>query len=68
MKRIVRTNKWHSVLVRVWKAPSDNGMPGKEIRLAADQKALWNSTYLTPKAARKLAMVLLQAANEAETK
>jgi len=35
---------------------------GKEIRLAADQSRRWHGTYLTVGAARRLAKVLVKAA------
>jgi len=67
MKKVVRTNKWHSVLVQVRKVPIADG-GGKEIRIAADQDARWNGTYLTVQSARELAAVLLKAAYESEGK
>lgn len=64
MRRVVRTNAWHSVEVRVRRVPEIDG-GGSEIRLAADQSNRWNGTYLTPQAARKLAKVLLLAVRAA---
>lgn len=64
MRAVVRTNKWHSVEVRVRRVAKEDG-GGKEIRLAADQDARWNGTYLTPESARALAKVLIAAARAA---
>lgn len=69
MRKVVRTNKWRSVLVTTSIVHPDAAVyPGetREIRLAADQSARWNGTYLTPWAARTLANVLLVAAAEVE--
>lgn len=61
MRRVIRTNKWHSVEVRV--QPHDTALGIEyEIRLAADQTQRRVGTYLTPRTAEELASVLLQAA------
>ena len=65
MRKVVRINRWHSVEVKVRMVHPDDG-GGKEIRLAADQTQRWDGTYLTPKAARKLAAVLIEAARIVE--
>ena len=67
MRKVVRTNRWHSVEVQVRSvAECDGG--GREIRLAADQKERWNGTYLTPKSAMELACALVRAAVLADSK
>lgn len=64
MRKVVRTNKWHSVEVLVRRVHPDDDLDGSclEIRLAADQQERWNGTYLTPAAALALAEVLTKAA------
>ena len=64
-RRVVRSNKWHSVEVRVRRVHQADG-GGKEIRMAADQDNRWNGTYLTPEVARELAGLLCDAAREVE--
>ena len=64
-RRVIRSNKWHSIELTVRKVHPDDG-GGKEIRLAADQRERWNATYLTPNAARKLAELLDLAADEVD--
>lgn len=65
MRRVARTNQWHSVEVRTPRAHQDDG-GDLEIRLAADQDKRWNSAYLTPKSARKLAAILIETAQRVE--
>ena len=64
-RKVVTSNIWHSVEVRVRKVhPADGG--GREIRMAADQDDRTNATYLTTRAARQLARVLVRAAKSVE--
>ena len=68
MRKVIRANKWHSVEVRTRMAHLCDRVDGyvRDIWLAADQNQRQNSTYLTPRAARSLAAVLLVAADDVE--